>query len=280
MNISAYLRLMRFHKPVGIFLLWFPIAWALWLANQGLPSSTVLVYFILGTILMRAAGCVVNDIADRNIDKHVKRTQLRPLTNHEISLSEALIVLILLLLAAFVIVIQLPRACFYYALLALVVTIVYPFCKRFIEVPQLVLGVAFSIGIPMAYNASIKVPNVEMAMLLLINFAWIISYDTMYAMVDREDDLRIGVKSTAILFAQYDRLIIMLLQLFFHALWLGLALVSHFSLLFYGFWIVAALVLMHQQRLVNSRGVEACFKAFSTNVWYGAIMWGALMVAR
>ncbi|WP_133127436.1 4-hydroxybenzoate octaprenyltransferase [Legionella nagasakiensis] len=279
MKLSAYLRLMRFHKPVGIFLLWFPIAWALWLANQGTPPLVLLIYFMLGTILMRAAGCVVNDIADRNIDRHVKRTQLRPLTNNEVSLSEALVIFILSLLAAFVIVMQLPRTCFYYALLALAITIIYPFCKRFIYVPQLVLGIAFSIGIPMVYNASMKMPNTEMAILLLINFLWIVSYDTMYAMVDREDDLRIGVKSTAVLFAQYDCLIILLLQACLHVLWLGLAFVHHFSLLFYGVWGIAALILMHQQKLVSSRDIEACFKAFSTNIWYGATMWVAIIVA-
>lgn len=276
---AAYWRLMRFHKPVGILLLWVPTAWALWLANQGCPSFILVTYFLLGTIIMRAAGCVVNDIADRNFDKHVKRTERRPLTSGEINLSEAFIILSLLLVLALLIALQLPITCLYYAFAALFVTITYPFCKRFIEAPQLVLGLAFSMGIPMAYAASGAGPNAAMLILMLINFLWIVSYDTMYAMVDREDDLRIGVKSTAVLFADYDWLIILVLQAFFHGLWLCLALALHFSPVFYGLWVVAGGLLVFQQRLVNTRDVHKCFKAFSMNGWYGIIMWVGLMLS-
>lgn len=268
---------MRFHKPVGILLLWLPTAWALWLANHGAPTTKLLFYFLLGTVFMRAAGCVVNDIADRHVDKHVKRTRNRPLTSGEVSLPEAIIVFFLLLLGALFIVIQLPVACFYYALLALFITILYPFCKRFLDAPQLVLGLAFSLGIPMAFASSGVLVSNTMLLLFLLNFAWIVSYDTMYAMIDREDDLRIGIRSTAVLFAKYDRIIILFLQLFFHGLWLLVALEQASSPFFYMFWIIGSIVLVYQQYLLRGHNVEAYFTAFSSNAWYGLIMWFAVI---
>lgn len=273
----SYLRLMRIHKPVGTLLLWAPTAWALWIANQGAPSAALLIYFLLGTFFMRAAGCIMNDIADRHIDKHVKRTCMRPLTTGEVSLFEALILIAVLLFAAWLIVLQLPVVCFYYALLALVITAIYPFCKRFLQAPQLVLGLAFSMGIPMAYAASGVSFNVTMLLLFILNFAWIVAYDTMYAMADKEDDLRIGVKSTAIFFAEYDRLIIMLLQVLFHAIWLYLALILQYSRWFYGCWFAAIFILVYQQQLISQRNAKASFSAFSTNIWYGLLMWAALL---
>ena len=268
---------MRFHKPVGILLLWFPTAWALWLAYHGTPPLGLILYFLLGTIFMRAAGCVMNDIADRHVDKHVKRTHMRPLTTGEVSLPEAFLLLVALLLGALLIVIQLPIVCFYYALAAFFITILYPFCKRFFEAPQLILGLAFSMGIPMAYAASGAIINMAMVLLFLLNFAWIVSYDTMYAMVDREDDLRIGVKSTAILFGSYDCFIIALLQIFFHLLWLFIAFEEHFSGKFYIFWCLAAAILFYQQILIRKQESAACFTAFFSNGVYGLLMWGALL---
>ncbi len=267
---------MRFHKPVGILLLWFPTAWALWIANQGKPPLLLVLLFFVGTILMRAAGCVVNDIADRHIDLHVKRTKERPLTTGEVSLIEALFLLFSLLLGALTVLIQLPETCFLYALIAVLITIIYPFCKRFIQSPQLVLGVAFSMGIPMAFVASDALLNNTMFILLAINFMWIVAYDTQYAMVDREDDLRIGVKSTAILFASYDRMIIGFLQLTFHLLWLPLMLKLN-SLTFTVCWVMAALILFYQQRLLVKRDPESCLKAFSSNSLYGLLMWLPLL---
>lgn len=270
---------MRFHKPAGIALLWFPTAWALWIANHGAPKLDLIIYFLLGTILMRAAGCVMNDIADRHIDKHVNRTKMRPLTTGEISLPEALLILLLLLFAALYILIQLPLVCFYYALPALLLTILYPFCKRFIQAPQLILGLAFSMGIPMAYAASNVAPNATMLLLCMLNFAWIVAYDTMYAMADRIDDLRIGVKSTAILFGRHDCLIILLLQLFFHGLWIVLALKQNDSFVFYTIWLLAAFVLIYQQWLIHNREPAQCLRAFSTNSLYGLLMWISLFHA-
>lgn len=268
---------MRFHKPAGILLLWFPTAWALWMANGGRPPFRLIVYFFLGTIVMRAAGCIVNDIADRHIDKHVTRTNMRPLTTGELGLPEAMTLLGLLLCIALFIVMQLPASCLYYAFVALFITALYPFCKRFIQAPQFVLGIAFSMGIPMAYVASGVLFDMNVLTLCLLNFAWIVSYDTMYAMVDREDDLRIGVKSTAILFAQYDQRVLVLLQLFFHGIWLFTGLINHYSVWFYGCWLVALLILVYQQILIRQRDTGSYFKAFSSNVWYGLWMWCALM---
>jgi 4-hydroxybenzoate polyprenyltransferase len=279
MKWNAYWRLMRFDKPVGILLLWFPTAWALWLANNGVPSLKLFLLFLSGTVLMRAAGCVINDIADRNIDKHVTRTKLRPLTSGEVSLTEAFILLCLLLFAALLILINLPWNCFYLGLIALFISFLYPFCKRFLSAPQLVLGLAFSMGIPMAYVASNVPLNSQSILLFLINFFWIVAYDTMYAMTDKEDDLRIGVKSTAIYFASYDRLILGILQCVFHGLWLYLAISTHAHLMFYIFWIAAGGVLFYQQKLIHQREKEQCFRAFIISVYYGTLMWLALAVS-
>ncbi len=279
MQWRSYFRLMRFHKPVGIFLLWWPTAWALWIATGGTPGMKLVIYFSLGTVFMRAAGCVINDLADRNFDRHVQRTAARPLTTGEVSLFEGLVLTCLLLVASLFILLQLPGPCFYYAVAALGVTVLYPFCKRFFQAPQFVLGIAFSMGIPMVYAAAGVPFNHSFILLLLINFAWIVAYDTMYAMVDREDDLRIGIKSTAILFASYDRVIIFALQVFFHGLWLVLALLNHYSFKFYILWLAGAGYLAEQQILVNTRQDNACFKAFTTNVWYGCCMWLALILS-
>ncbi|GGI77805.1 4-hydroxybenzoate octaprenyltransferase [Legionella impletisoli] len=279
MKVGAYLRLMRFDKPVGTLLLWLPTAWALWISNQGKPAPNLLFIFLFGTIIMRAAGCVINDIADRDIDKYVKRTKLRPLTHGEISLKEAFIILIALLSVALLILLQLPYHCFFYALMALGITILYPFCKRIIQAPQLVLGIAFSMAIPMVYCASGAVMSTQMMILMVLNTIWIISYDTMYAMVDRADDLQIGVRSTAILFAHYDRFIIFVLQSFFHMLWLYLAIKANLSSPFYIAWFIGIGVLTYLQYLVNTRNEMACFQAFLMNVWYGVVMWVGLIMA-
>ncbi len=274
---NAFYRLMRLDKPIGILLLWYPTAWALWLANEGLPSIKILILFILGTILMRSAGCVINDIADRNIDKHVCRTQLRPLTTGELNLSEAFFLLIFLLVCALVILLCLPSACFLWSLIAVIITGVYPFCKRFLSAPQIVLGFAFSMGIPMAYVASGSRFNITIIILLLINFLWIIAYDTMYAMTDKEDDLKIGVKSTAIFFANYDRLIIASILLIMHSSWLLLAYYSLLGKLFYIVWFLAAGILFYQYSLIYNRQPKECFKSFLISSYYGALMWFALL---
>ncbi len=248
------------------------------MANHGTPPPVLIFYFLLGTVFMRAAGCVVNDIADRNIDKHVARTKHRPLTSGEVSLSEAIVILFFLLFFSLCVLIQLPPKCFYYALIALFVTILYPFCKRFFQAPQLILSLAFSMGIPMAYIASNSLPNENMWILFVLNFIWIVAYDTMYAMADRKDDLQIGVKSTAILFAHHDRSIILLCQLFFHGLWIILAKLNGYSNGFYILWVAAIPILIYQQILIRTREPTRCIRAFSTNSFYGLIMWVALVL--
>lgn len=276
-RLSAYCRLLRIHKPVGILLLWFPTAWALWVANQGNPSWQLILLFFMGTVLMRSAGCVINDIADRHIDKHVTRTQQRPLTSGEVSLQEAFVLLFILLIGALAVLIQLTPGCFYWALLALFITLLYPFCKRFINAPQLVLGFAFSMGMPMAYVASSCPFNLDLLILCLINCSWIVAYDTMYAMADRSDDLTIGVKSTAIYFAHHDRLIIGLLLFFSHALWLFWAVHGHHvSWFFLVLWALAAFILIYQQWLIRHRNAQQCFQAFLISSYYGGFMWAAL----
>jgi 4-hydroxybenzoate polyprenyltransferase len=268
---------MRFHQPIGILLLWLPTAWALWIANKGSPPFPLLLLFFFGTIVMRAAGCIMNDIADRHIDIHVKRTHKRPLVSGEVSLVAAFGLFFALFVCALIILIQLPRVCFYYAILAIFITVLYPFCKRLIKGPQFVLGVAFSMGIPMVFAAAHQLFPKTMFYLLMINFLWIIVYDTQYAMVDRDDDLRIGVQSTAILFASYDRLIIGILQIVFHALWLPLAIELDYSLPYFAGWLIAALILIGQQRLIAGRDRQGCLQAFASNSWYGLVMWFAIM---
>lgn len=278
MKWTSYYQLARFHKPVGTLLLWSPTAWGLWVANQGSPPFKLIVLFLLGTIFMRAAGCIINDIADRNIDLHVKRTQARPLTAGKVTLKESIVLLISFLCASLFILIELPFTCFYYALLALLITFIYPFCKRFIQGPQLVLGAAFSLGIPMAFIASNLLFNKSMVYLLLINYAWIVAYDTQYAIVDRRDDLCIGVKSTAILFANYDRLIIGFLQVFFHLLWIPLAYLLNLSNSFFIVWFIASGILIYQQWLTIDCHEEKCLRAFSSNAGYGLSLWLALIL--
>lgn len=278
LNFSAYYRLARFDKPIGIVLLAAPVMWALWLANRGMPSIYLLVLFLVGTVLTRAAGCVINDIADRRIDPLVARTQQRPLATQVLSTTEASIFVIILLLAALLILILLPWECFIYALIAVLLMVVYPFCKRFFNAPQFILGLAFSMSIPMAYVASGRAFEGVMYWLWLINMFWTIAYDTQYALVDKDDDLKIGVKSTAILFGSNWLEIISALQLIIQGLWLVIALLRDFNGLFYVFWLAASAVFFYQYRLLKKNNKALFFKAFMSNAYYGLLMWLALAV--
>ncbi len=276
-KLKAYGRLARIDKPIGVLLLWYPTAYSLWFANKGMPHFTLLWLFGLGTFFMRSAGCVVNDIVDRNIDLHVARTKHRPLTSGDVSLVEAIIVLLVFLFAALVVLLNLPKNCLPYAVIAVAITAAYPFCKRYIEAPQVVLGLAFSMGIPIAYCASGQLLNSDTLLLWVINFFWIIAYDTQYAISDSIDDARIGVKSTALYFGCYSRKIIALLQVFFHSCWLFA--VSKMSLPgeFVVFWCMGAALLGYQQWLLKRR--ERSFDAFLNNNWYGLIMWVGLIAS-
>jgi 4-hydroxybenzoate polyprenyltransferase len=274
--MNKYLRLMRFHKPAGIALLWAPTAWALWIANQGQPSMGLVSLFLLGTILMRAAGCIINDIADRKIDKYVQRTQLRPITSGEITVQQASIACMVLLLGAAVIVLQLPTLCWYEAWGALGITLLYPFTKRFFKAPQLLLGIAFSMGIPMAYAASHTIPDGMMLGLVCLNYVWIIAYDTIYALVDREDDLKIGVRSTAILFGAKAIPIIFILLGLTHGFWVVLRWHSSLTLGFGISWMIGLGILYTQYHLLQTQTPENAMRAFLWNGIYGLVMWVGL----
>lgn len=212
-KLIAYAQLMRIDRPIGSLLLLWPTLWALFLANRGMPDLGILVIFVLGVLFMRSAGCVLNDYADRHFDGQVKRTAGRPLATGRASAREAKLLFVFLLILSFALVLQLNRYAIALSVVAAILAMVYPFMKRYMEVPQLVLGIAFGWSIPMAYAASIERFPLECWLLFLANLAWTVAYDTEYAMVDRDDDLRIGVKSSAILFGQYDYQIIALLQL-------------------------------------------------------------------
>ncbi len=273
-----YWQLMRFDKPVGIALLWYPVAWALWLGAKGTPPIRILIIFFIGTVVMRAAGCVINDIADRDFDKFVERTTSRPLTSGRLNLYQAILCLIVLLFFALILLCLLPRECIPWALLAVVITGIYPFCKRFFATPQLILGLAFSMAIPMVY-AALQQPIMPVGVLLIIlNISWVVAYDTEYAMVDRADDLKIGIQSTAIFFASRDRLMIMGLLSITQGLWLVIALLNHMNLYFYTFLILSTANLFYQFYLIKDRSPTLCFQAFLQNTIYGLLLWLGLIL--
>ena len=226
---------------------------------------------------MRSAGCLLNDLADRHVDPHVTRTKTRPLANKTVSIKNALTLLALLLLIALAILLQLPSACFKYAVIGVILTAVYPFCKRFFDAPQLVLGLTFSMGIPMAYAASGVALNATTGLLVLINFFWIVAYDTIYAMADKPDDLKIGVRSTAILFGEHDKNMVFLLQSLAQACWLILAFKLHLNIIFYISWGVSSLVFIHQQIRMRSQAPDY-LKIFTSNSTYGLLFWIAIML--
>lgn len=273
----SYWQLMRFDKPIGIALLWYPVAWALWLGAAGRPSVSLLMIFFLGTVVMRAAGCVINDIADRNIDKHIKRTEQRPLTSGRLRTHQAIVCLFVLLCMAFGLLCTLPWSCFPWAFLAMAITLLYPYCKRFFATPQLVLGLAFSTAIPMVYAAMEQPMGANGWILLLLNIVWVIAYDTEYAMVDRADDLKIGVQSTAVFFASWDRLVIGGLLMIAQSLWIIIALKNQFSGMFYVFFIAATCNIFYQYYLIMNRNESNCFQAFLQNAVYGMLLWLGLI---
>lgn len=276
-NLRPYIHLLRIHKPIGTLLLWFPTAWALWFANQGIPPTSLIVYFFLGTFIMRSAGCLLNDLADRHVDPHVARTKKRPLADKTVSIKNAIMLLVILLLIALIILLQLPSACFKYAIIGVVLTTIYPFCKRFFDAPQLVLGVTFSMGIPMAYAASNTPLNPTTGLLVLINFFWIVAYDTIYAMADKPDDLKIGVRSTAILFANQDKNIVLLLQILAQACWLILAVKLNLNIIFYILWGLSFMILAQQQIRMRTKAPDY-LKIFTSNSNYGLLYWVAIML--
>ena len=279
MKWNAFWRLMRFDRPIGILLLLWPTLWALWIAGEGSPSLKNVLIFCTGVVLMRAAGCIMNDVADRDFDPHVERTRCRPLASGELTVRQALLAFFILMLLAFGLVLMTNVLTIKLAFAGAVLASSYPFFKRWTHLPQVVLGLAFGWGIPMAFAAETgKVASVAW-LILLINVIWSVIYDTLYAMVDREDDISIGLKSTAILFGRSDLLILRLLKIIMIALlvWLGLKL--QFAWPWFAGVAVAAGLFMWQQYLVRQRDRDACFKAFLNNNWVGLAIWVGLLAA-
>ena len=265
----ALLQLIRFDKPIGTLLLLWPALWALWLAVQGVPDYTLLAIFLAGTFLARSAGGIINDLADRNLDGAVTRTNARPLVTGAITVREAMALFVALMLLAFILVLFTNRLTVILSVVAVILASSYPFMKRYMQLPQLVLGAAFSWSIPMAFAAQSGALPPALWLLYLGNLLWTMSYDTAYAMVDREDDIKIGIKSTAILFGQYDRLMIALLQvsslicLYLAGQAFELGLYYNASL------VVSAALFGYHQYLIRERKPDECFRAFLHNNWVG-----------
>lgn len=274
----SYIQLMRLDKPIGSFLLLWPTLWALFLASNGMPDVKILFIFILGVVFMRSAGCVINDYADRHIDGKVKRTSQRPLATGAVSEKEAKILFVLLILLSFFLVLQLNLYAIVLSVAAAVLAFIYPFMKRYTHLPQLFLGAAFGWSIPMAYGATAASLPLSCWLLFLANLAWTIAYDTQYAMVDRDDDLRIGVKSTAILFAEYDNKIIALLQIATLAILVYLGVEQQLSNGYFIGLLPALACFIYQCRLTKRRTREECFKAFLNNNYVGMWIFIAILV--
>ena len=279
-RLEAYYYLCRFDKPIGTELVFWPTMWALWIASKGIPDLKILFVMILGVIFMRAAGCAINDFADRKVDAHVERTKTRPLATGVIRAREAVFVFLTLVLASAALLFFLPIESFYWSFGALFLAFIYPFMKRYTHLPQVFLGAAFSWSIPMAYTAVGQTPDLTCWLLYFGNLAWTVAYDTQYAIADREYDLKIGVKSTAILFGRYDIQIISALQaisilLIAVALWLENLLIP-FGL---AALIVVALDFIYQWFKTRDKNPHLCFWAFRHNRWIGLIIFAGILLA-
>ncbi|MFQ3170482.1 MAG: 4-hydroxybenzoate polyprenyltransferase [Oleispira sp.] len=276
---KPFLELMRLNKPVGIYLLLWPTLWALWIAAKGIPDFSVLIIFTLGVIFMRSAGCVINDYADRNVDGHVSRTVGRPLVTGAVSSKQALILFFGLLTASFVLVLFTNTLTIQLSFAGAALAAIYPFMKRHTHLPQIFLGAAFSWAIPMAFAAQANELPKYVWLIYMANLSWTVAYDTMYAMVDRDDDIKIGIKSTAILFADADKVMIAILQgiTIFCLFLLG----SELSLnVFYYLGLIVAIGLMtYQQWLIRARDKAGCFAGFINSHWVGVAIWLGLVLA-
>ena len=277
-RLYQYYRLTRLDRPIGSLLLLWPAMWALWIAGKGHPQPLIVAVFVLGVFIMRSAGCVLNDYADRHIDPHVKRTKARPLAAGQVSAREALILFVVLSLTAFALVLLLNRLTVLMSFGGIALAAVYPFTKRYTHLPQVFLGAAFGWAVPMAFAAqSGAVPKVGW-LLFIAAILWAVVYDTMYAMVDRDDDLKIGVKSTAILFGDADRLIIGIVQ----ALLLGALVLAgqlaHLQSMYYLGLAVAGGLAVYQQYLIKGRERDKCFQAFLNNNWFGGVVFAGIVL--
>jgi 4-hydroxybenzoate polyprenyltransferase len=269
-RLDLYEKLMRLDKPIGILLLLWPTLWALWIASDGRPGWMLTWIFVLGTALMRSAGCIINDYADREFDRHVERTKERPLTAGKVSVREAWLLAAVVTAFAALLILPLPMLVWELAVVAVFLAVSYPFTKRFIAVPQAYLGVAFGFGIPMAFAAvQNTVPPIAWLM-LVANIAWAIAYDTEYAMVDRDDDIRIGIKTSAITFGRFDVAAVMLSYGIALGLLAGIGTQLHFGVFYFGGIAVAVAIALYHWTLIRGRDRMACFKAFRHNNWLGA----------
>ncbi len=268
-KLDAYERLMRLDKPIGILLLLWPTLWALWIASRGIPDWITLLIFITGTVLMRSAGCVMNDIADRKFDGLVERTKNRPLATGEVNVKEAYLLAAVLALAAFCLVLMFNQKTILLSFAALFLAATYPYTKRLLAIPQAYLGVAFGFGIPMAFAAvNDYIPPLAWV-LLVANVFWAIAYDTQYAMIDREDDVKIGIKSSAIFFGQYDVIAVMVCYAIMLSLLVYVGQFMGFNKLYYAGLAAALLLACRQYVLIRNRDKTLCFKAFLHNNWIG-----------
>ncbi|RRH87933.1 4-hydroxybenzoate octaprenyltransferase [Variovorax beijingensis] len=268
-RFALYLDLIRWNRPAGWLLLLWPTLGALWFAAEGWPGWHLLAVFVLGTILMRSAGCCVNDVADRDFDRHVKRTAQRPVTSGAVSVREALALGAVLALLAFGLVLTTNRLTILWSFAALAITLAYPFAKRFVSVPQAVLGIAFSFGIPMAFAAVQASVPVFAAWLLAGNLFWVLAYDTEYAMVDRDDDLKIGMKTSAITFGRFDVAAVMASYGIFLAVWAWAGASRGLGAVFFAAIGIALAQAAWHWRLIRGRTRDGCFKAFRLNHWLG-----------
>ena len=270
--MNAYFRLMRLDKPVGIYLLLWPALWALFLAADGWPRLDLIIIFVLGVTIMRSAGCVINDYADRKIDKLIERTQHRPITSGEITAKSALILFFILMLIAFGLVLMTNSLTIQLAFIAAGLAILYPFTKRWTHLPQFILGLAFAMSVPMAFAATNgSVPD-SAWWVFAATVIWTVIYDTMYAMADREEDLKIGVKSTAVLFAKFDKLVIGMLQICLFLLLLKISEIFNLTIFYDISLILTAFLMIYHQKMIKNREKTACFQAFLHNNFIGMVI--------
>lgn len=277
-NIMPYIQLMRLDRPIGILLLMWPTLWALWMAAKGFPDPTVLIVFVLGVIIMRSAGCAINDFADRHVDGRVWRTQGRPLATGDLDAKDAVLLFAVLAIVAFLLVLTLNALTIRLSVIGVVLAATYPFMKRYTYLPQLYLGLAFGWAIPMAFAAQTNSLPAIAWLLLLANIIWATVYDTFYAMADREDDLLAGIKSTAILFGDDDRTILGILQVTFVIVMILIGMQLHLGWIYYLSLLIASLLFVYQQIITRSREPAQCLLAFLNNNWVGAVIFVGLVM--
>ena len=282
MNISErlhlYIQLARLHRPIGILLLLWPTLWAVWIASKGHPATSIVIIFFLGTVLMRSAGCVINDYADRDIDKHVERTKSRPLTSGKVSQREAFVLAGILSLFSFLLILPLNYLTLLLSVPAVFLAASYPFTKRFFVIPQAYLGIAFGFGIPMAFAAILDTVPPVAWVLLLANIFWAIAYDTEYAMVDRNDDIHLGIHSSALFFGNFDVMAVMLCYGIALALLAVAGLMAGLGIAYFLGLIVAEGIALHHYTLIKERIREKCFAAFLHNNWLGAVVFVGIVI--